>query len=101
MIDEKLTDKVGPSAQDEMLSTLKEIEKHMRALVYYSTPEKAFISSAGMAKTPTTQPPAESALEEVVAQEINKYLKENKWGKKPRQALSPSRRSRPTDKRLF
>ena len=78
MIDEKLTDKVGPSAQDEMLLTLKEIEKHLKALVYYSTPEKAFMPSAGKAKIPEPTPPEAGTLEEVVAQEISKYLKENK-----------------------
>ena len=75
MIDEKLTEKAGDFTQQEVLSTLKKIEKHLRALVYYSTPEKAFMPSAGKAKIPH---PKGETLEEVIAQEIGKYLKEKK-----------------------
>ena len=76
MIDEKLTDKIGATTQEEVLKTLKEMEKHLNALVFYSTPESAFISSAGKA-----QPQAQSAPEdisEIIKQEVEKYLKENK-----------------------
>ena len=77
MTDKKLTEKAGDFAQSEVLSTLKQIEKHLRALVYYSTPERAFMSSAGKAKVAQPQP-QDQALEEVIAEEISKYLKENK-----------------------
>jgi hypothetical protein len=75
MIDEKLTEKASDFTQQEVLSTLKKIEKHLRALVYYNTPEKAFMSSAGKAKIPQSKG---ETLEEVIAQEIGKYLKEKK-----------------------
>mgnify|MGYP003642381127 FL=1 len=76
MIDEKLTDKIGPSVEEQMLKTLGKIESHLKALVFYSTPERAFISSAGKAQ-PQTQP-APEPIDEIVAQEVEKYLKENK-----------------------
>ena len=76
MIDEKLTDKIGPSTDERILDTLKQIEKHMKAMVYYTTPERAFLPSAGMAKPPA--PPAPTGIKEMVTQEIEKYLKENK-----------------------
>ncbi len=76
MIDEKLTDRIGPSIDEQILNTLKQIEKHMKAMVYYSTPEKAFIPTAGKAPNPTT--PAPTGIKEMVTQEIEKYLKENK-----------------------
>ena len=75
MIDEKLTEKAGDFVQNEVLSTLKQIEKHLRALVYYSTPEKAFMPSAGKAKIAHSK---DETLEEIIAQEISKHLKENK-----------------------
>ena len=74
MIDKKLTEKAGDFTQHEVLSTLKKIEQHLRALLYYSTPEKAFMSSAGKAKVRQK----DETLEEIIAQEIGKYLKENK-----------------------
>ena len=77
MTDKKLTEKVGDVAQGEVLSTLKQIEKHLRALVYYSTPDRAFMASAGKAKVAPSSP-QDQALEEVIAEEISKYLKENK-----------------------
>ena len=75
MIDEKLADKVGPTIQEEMLVTLKNIETHLKALVFYSTPDQAFISSAGKAPV-INQPTAD--LDETIKEEITKYLKENK-----------------------
>jgi hypothetical protein len=74
-MDKELTENVGPTSRDEVLATLKKIEKHLRALVYYSTPEKAFMPSAGAAKT--IQPKSEK-LEETIVKEISNYLKENK-----------------------
>ena len=76
MIDEKLTDKIGPSTDEQILITLKQIEKHMKAIVYYTTPERAFTPSAGKASIPTA--PAPTGIKEMVTQEIEKYLKENK-----------------------
>ena len=38
MIDEKLTDRIGTSTEEQILNTLKQIEKHMKAMVYYTTP---------------------------------------------------------------
>ena len=76
MIDEKLTDKIGPSTDEQILNTLKQIEKHMKAIVYYTTPERAFTPSAGKASIPTA--PAPTGIKEMVTQEIEKYLKENK-----------------------
>ena len=67
----RLEAKRGP---DEVLATLKKIEKHLRALVYYSTPERAFIASAGKA-SPNAP---DTSIEEVIAEEIGKYFKENK-----------------------
>tara|TARA_R100001509_G_C4799695_1_gene192673 strand:+ start:196 stop:426 length:231 start_codon:yes stop_codon:yes gene_type:complete len=76
MIDEKLADRntVGPSMQEKMLETLQQIEKHLKAMVYYTTPERAFTPSAGKATMPT----GASEIEEMVSREIEKYLKENK-----------------------
>ena len=76
MIDEKLADRntVGPSMQEKMLETLQKIEKHLKAMVYYTTPDRAQIASAGMAVAPE----GSSVLEEMVSKEIEKYLKENK-----------------------
>jgi hypothetical protein len=76
MIDEKLTDRIGPSTDEQILNTLKQIEKHMKAIVYYTTPQRAFTPSAGKASIPTA--PAPTGIKEMVTQEIEKYLKENK-----------------------
>jgi phosphopantetheine adenylyltransferase len=76
MIDEKLTDKIGPSVEEQMLSALERIESHLKALVFHSTPEKAFISSAGLARTPAAPKPAD--ISEIIKQEVEKHLKENK-----------------------
>ena len=76
MIDEKLTDKVGLSVEEQMLSTLEKIENHLKTLVFHNTPEKAFISSAG--KAIMTPEPEESTVSEIIKQEVEKYLKENK-----------------------
>tara|TARA_Y100000385_G_scaffold267916_1_gene304480 strand:- start:81 stop:311 length:231 start_codon:yes stop_codon:yes gene_type:complete len=75
MIDEKLADKsaVGPSIQERILETLQEMEKHLKAIVYYSTPERAFMASAGKATLPTSAPD----LQEMIKEEVGKYLKEN------------------------
>ena len=74
MTGKKLTEKVDVPGPDEVLATLKKIEKHLRALVYYSTPERAFIASAGKASPNAPDP----SIEEVIAEEIGKYFKENK-----------------------
>tara|TARA_Y100001963_G_scaffold71446_1_gene99353 strand:- start:603 stop:833 length:231 start_codon:yes stop_codon:yes gene_type:complete len=76
MIDEKLADRntVGPSMQEKMLETLQQIEKHLKAMVYYTTPERAFTPSAGKAQAPPQFP----ELKKMVGKEIEKYLKENK-----------------------
>jgi len=76
MIDEKLTDKIGPSVEEQMLSTLDKIENHLKTLVFHNTPEKAFISSAGKATTSPDPEPQE--ISEIIKQEIEKHLKENK-----------------------
>jgi hypothetical protein len=76
MIDEKLTDRIGPATDERILDTLKQIEKHLKAMVYYTTPEKAFLPSAGMAKAAAS--PAPTGIKEMVTKEIEKYLKENK-----------------------
>ena len=75
MIDEKLADRttVGPTMQEQMLETLQQIEKHLKAMVYYTTPERACTPSAGKATVPT----GASELEEIVSTEIERYLKEN------------------------
>ena len=73
MIDEKLSDRVGMSTDEQILSTLKQIEKHMKAMVYYTTPEKAFAPSAGRVQNP----PDSEDLKEIITQEIEKCLKEN------------------------
>jgi len=76
MIDEKLSDKIGPTVEEQMLVSLEKIEAHLRTLVFHSTPERAFISSAGKATPFQDQGPKE--VSEVIKQEIEKYLKENK-----------------------
>ena len=76
MIDEKLTDNVGPTTEEQMLSTLEKIESHLKTLVFHSTPERAFISTAG--KAIARPEPAEEPVSEVIKQEVEKYLKENK-----------------------
>tara|TARA_R110000744_G_scaffold243689_1_gene360630 strand:- start:7165 stop:7392 length:228 start_codon:yes stop_codon:yes gene_type:complete len=75
MIDEKLTDRIGTSTEEQILNTLKQIEKHMKAMVYYTTPERAFAPSAGKVTAPSLPP---AGIEEVITQEVEKYLKENK-----------------------
>ena len=74
MIDEKLAEKIGPSVEEKMLSTLQLIETHLKTLVFHSTPERAFISSAGKAITAQDKEP----VSEIIKQEIEKHLKENK-----------------------
>ena len=76
MIDEKLSDKIGPTVEEQMLSALEKIEMHLKTLVFHNTPEKAFISSAG--KAITTPEPEEAPVSEIIKQEVEKYLKENK-----------------------
>ena len=77
--DQKMNEKLagrssaGPTMQEEMLETLPQIEKHLKAMVYYTTPERAFTPSAGKATVPT----GASELEEIVSTEIERYLKEN------------------------
>ena len=75
MIDEKLADKIGPSVEEQMLSALERIEAHLKALVFHSTPESAFISSAGLART---QAQKTDDISEIIKQEVEKHLKENK-----------------------
>ena len=78
--DQKMNEKLagrssaGPTMQEEMLETLQQIEKHLKAMVYYATPERAFQPSAGKAAAP---PPSDSSLQEMIANEIQNYLKEN------------------------
>ena len=74
MIDEKLADKVGPTVEEQMLSTLELIEAHLKTLVFHSTPHRAFISTAGKAR-PAGDP---QEISEIIKQEIEKHLKENK-----------------------
>tara|TARA_R110000824_G_scaffold46513_3_gene133563 strand:- start:3109 stop:3348 length:240 start_codon:yes stop_codon:yes gene_type:complete len=79
MIDEKLTDRIGASTEEQILDTLRQIEKHMKAMVYYTTPERAFAPSAGkVTAKPVTPGLPPSGIEEAITQEIEKYLKENK-----------------------
>jgi len=44
-------------------------------MVFHSTPEKAFISSAGLART---QAQKTDDISEIIKQEVEKHLKENK-----------------------
>jgi len=74
-MNEKLADKIGPTIEEQMLETLGKIEAHLKALVFHSTPEKAFISSAGLARTSPEPKPED--ISEVIKQEIEKHLKEN------------------------
>ena len=59
--------------EDTNLYLIQQIEKHLKAMVYYTTPERAFTPSAGKATVPT----GASELEEIVSTEIERYLKEN------------------------
>ena len=79
MIDEKLTDKQGVTAQQEIIEILNQVEKHLKALVFYTTPGAALLPSAGQVSIapPLAQKDGED-INEVIKQEIEKYLKENK-----------------------
>jgi hypothetical protein len=79
MIDEKLADKIGVSPQEQTLAVLKQIEKHLKALVFYTTPEKAFLPTAGTVSAPPVPKGSDDDddLNEVIKKEIEKYLKEN------------------------
>ena len=75
-MNEKLKDKGSFSQSQEMLNTLRRIEKHLQDLVYYTTPERAFLSSAGRADIATDI--TENTIKELVTQEVKRYLKERK-----------------------
>ena len=75
-MNEKLKDKGSFSQSQEMLNTLRRIEKHLQDLVYYTTPERAFLSSAGRADVSNDM--SENTIEELVTQEVKRYLKERK-----------------------
>jgi len=75
-MNEKLKDKGSFSQSQEMLNTLRRIEKHLQDLVYYTTPERAFLSSAGRADVSDNM--SENTIEELVTQEVKRYLKERK-----------------------
>ena len=76
IMNEKLKDKGSYSQSQEMLNTLRRIEKHLQDLVYYTTPERAFLSSAGRADIATDM--TENTIKELVTQEVKRYLKERK-----------------------
>ena len=75
-MNEKLKDKGSFSQSQEMLNTLRRIEKHLQDLVYYTTTERAFLSSAGRADIAPDM--SENTIKELVTQEIKRYLKERK-----------------------
>ena len=75
-MNEKLKDKGSFSQSQEMLNTLRRMEKHLQDLVYYTTPERAFLPSAGLADVPTDM--SENTIKELVTQEVKRYLKERK-----------------------
>ena len=75
-MNEKLKDKGSFSQSQEMLNTLRRMEKHLQDLVYYTTPERAFLPSAGRADVPTDI--SENTIKELVTQEVKRYLKERK-----------------------
>ena len=75
-MNEKLKDKQYSSQSQEVLNTLRRIEKHLQDLVYYTTPERAFLSSAGRADITTDM--SENTIKELVTQEVKRYLKERK-----------------------
>jgi hypothetical protein len=75
-MNEKLKDKTHSSQSREVLDTLRRIEKHLQDLVYYTTPERAFLSSAGRADISTDM--SDNTIKELVTQEVKRYLKEKK-----------------------
>lgn len=78
-MNEKLKDKNSMSRDDEMLETLRRIEKHLQDLVFYTTPERAFLPSAGKASVApavSDDSLAESKIRGLVTQEVKRYLKE-------------------------
>ena len=80
-MNEKLKDKNSMPRDEEMLQTLRRIEKHLQDLVFYTTPERAFLPSAGKASVDpiaTDDNLAESKIRNLVTQEIKRYLKERK-----------------------
>lgn len=79
MIDEKLTDKQGVTAQQEIIEILNQVEKHLKALVFYTTPGSALLPSAGQVTSdPDFLQKSAEDMNEIIKQEIEKYLKENK-----------------------
>jgi len=79
-MNEKLKDKRNISESQEMLSVLRKMEKHLQDLVFYMTPEKAFLSSAGRIQDTGSNEEAmqESKIREMVTKEVKKRLKERK-----------------------
>ena len=75
-MNEKLKDKTHSSQSREVLDTLRRIEKHLQDLVYNTTPERAFLSSAGRADISTDM--SDNTIKELVTQEVKRYLKEKK-----------------------
>ena len=56
------------------------MEKHLQDLVFYMTPEKAFLSSAGRLQAPASdeEDMQESKIRDMVTKEVKKRLKERK-----------------------
>ena len=78
-MNEKLKNQRSISESQEMLTVLRKMEKHLQDLVYYTTPERAFLSSAGRG-TPSADATdmSENTIKELVTQEVRRYLKERK-----------------------
>tara|TARA_R110001583_G_scaffold65152_2_gene188384 strand:+ start:638 stop:868 length:231 start_codon:yes stop_codon:yes gene_type:complete len=66
------------SSDQEVLDTLRRMEKHLQDLVYYTTPERAFMSSGGRAAPENLDELSENTIRELVTQEVKRLLKEKK-----------------------
>ena len=79
-MNEKLKSRENFLDSKEVLNTLKRIEKHLQDLVFYTTPEQAFIPSAGRVSTSQSGEDklAEIKIKEIVTQEVKRHLKETK-----------------------
>ena len=80
-MNEKLKDINSTSRDEDVLKTLQRMEKHLQDLVYYMTPERAFLPSAGRVAAPATSSDSdlsESKIRKIVTQEVKKYLKEKR-----------------------